>query len=119
MILGQLHERSHVGLRSAKMETVSEVLQLPVIIEGSRPLSAESQFLQKRDFLLGRIPAEGRILMEVFELRLFIERLFGFPFHKRNLLRGSRIQSGVCDNVLVKSREVDASCLNERSRGRD
>src|SRR2546427_8428455 len=43
MILGQLHERSHVGLRSAKMETVSEVLQLPVIIEGSRPLSAESQ----------------------------------------------------------------------------
>src|SRR2546425_4540284 len=103
MILGQLHERSHVGLRSAKssakssakMETVSEVLQLPVIIEGSRPLSAESQFLQKRDFLLGRIPAEGRILKEVFEPRLFIERLFGFPFHKPKLLRGSRSQSAV------------------------
>ncbi len=33
---------SYVDLRSAKMERVSEVLQLPVIIEGSRPLSAES-----------------------------------------------------------------------------
>src|SRR6266849_4712035 len=91
----QLHKRSHVGLRSAKMETVSEVLQLPVIIEGSRPLSAESQFLQKRDFLLGRIPAEGRILKEVFEPRLIIERLCGFPFNKPEFLLGSRSQSAV------------------------
>jgi hypothetical protein len=61
------------------MKRVSEVLQLPVVIEGRRPLSAESQFLQKRDFLLDRIAAEGRILKEVFEPRLFIERIFGFP----------------------------------------
>ena len=70
------------------MERVSEVLQLPVIIEGSRPLSAESQFLQKRDFLLGRIAAEGRISKKVFEPRLFIERLFGFPFNKPEFLWG-------------------------------
>src|SRR2546427_8491906 len=43
--------------------------QLPVIIERRRPLSPESQFLQKRDFLLGRIAAEASILKEVFEPR--------------------------------------------------
>src|SRR5439155_22880127 len=91
---GQLQGRL-LCLRSAKMQSVSEVLQLPVIIEGMRPLSAESQFLQKRDFLLGRIAAEGRILEEVFEPRLFLEGLFGFPFDKPKSLRGPRGQSAV------------------------
>src|SRR3989442_3006385 len=89
------HGASRRMLRRAKMESVSEVLQLPVIIEGMRPLSAEFQFLQKRDFLLGRIAAEGRILEEVFEPRLFIEGLFGFPFNKPKSLRGPRGQSAV------------------------
>ena len=47
------------------MERVSEVLQLPVIIEGSRPFFLEPQLLQKLDFLLGGIAAEGSILKEV------------------------------------------------------
>src|SRR2546425_2480662 len=43
MVLGQAARAAPiVGLRTAKMKRVSEVLQLPVIIEGSRPLSAES-----------------------------------------------------------------------------
>src|SRR3972149_8849170 len=67
-----LRSNGHVGLRRAKMETVSEVLQLPVVIEGRRPFSRESEVLEKLDFLLGRIAAEGRILQECGEPRLFV-----------------------------------------------
>src|SRR2546430_665331 len=51
----------------AKMERVSEVLQLPVIVEGRRPLALELQPLEKLDFLRGRRAAERRILEEFLE----------------------------------------------------
>src|SRR2546427_2246548 len=111
MVLGQL-QGWLLCLRSAKMQSVSEVLQLPVIIEGSWPLSAEFQFLQKRDFLLGRIAAEGRILEEVFEPGLFIERLVGFAFNKPKFLRGSRGQSAVSDDSHFKRGEIDIPGFN-------
>ena len=61
------------------MERVPEVLQLPVIVEGRRPPALELQPLEKRDFLRGRRAAEGRILKEFLEPRLFGDGLFGFP----------------------------------------
>jgi hypothetical protein len=69
------------------MERVSEVLQLPVIIEGRRSLVLERQPLEKLDFLRGRGAAEGRILKELLEPRLFADGLFGFPLDKLEPLR--------------------------------
>src|SRR3989442_7892590 len=100
------------------MKSGSEVLQLPVIIEGIRPLSAESQFLQKRDFLLGRIAAEGRILEEVFEPGLFIERLVGIAFNKPKFLLGPRLQSAVYDDSHFKRGEIYITRFNQQLSAR-
>src|SRR5437879_11632740 len=75
------------GLRGAKMQRVPEALQLPVIIEGRRPLALELQPLEKRDFLRGRRTAERRILKEFLEPGLFADRLLGFPLDKLESLR--------------------------------
>jgi hypothetical protein len=48
------------------MERVSEALQFPVIIEGSRAFPVESQLLEKVDFFLGRSPAQGSVVKEFF-----------------------------------------------------
>src|SRR6266704_870395 len=74
------------GLRGAKMERVSEVLQLPVIVEGRRPLTLELQPPEKLDFLRGRRAAEGRILQERLEPGLFDEVLFGLELDELKLL---------------------------------
>ena len=68
------------------MERVSEVLQLPVIVEGRRPRVLEPQLLEKLDFLCGRGAAEGRILKEFLEPWLFAGR-FGLPLDKLESLR--------------------------------
>src|SRR3989442_3981663 len=75
------------GLWGAKVERVSEVLQLPVIVEGRRPLALELQPLEKLDFLRGRGAAEGRILKELPQPRLFADGLFAFPPDKLQSLR--------------------------------
>src|SRR5437016_4643815 len=82
-----LPTRLACGLWGAKMERVSEVLQLPVIVEGRRPLALELQPLEKLDFLRGRGAAEGRILKELPQPRLFADGLFGFPLDKLESLR--------------------------------
>ena len=69
------------------MERVPEALQLPVIVEGRRPLALELQPLEKRDFLRGRRAAERRILKEFVEPGLFADRLLGFPLDKLESLR--------------------------------
>src|SRR5256885_6452413 len=66
------------------MQRVPEALQLPVIVEGRRPLALELQPLEKRDFLRGRRAAERRILKEFLEPGLFADRLLGFPLDKLN-----------------------------------
>jgi hypothetical protein len=60
------------------MERISEILQLPVIVEGRRPRVLEPQLLEKLDFLRGRGAAEGRILKELQKPRLVADGLFGF-----------------------------------------
>jgi len=69
------------------MERIPEALQLPVIVEGRRPLALEPQPLEKLDFLRGRRAAERRISKEFLEPRLFADRLFGFPLDKLESLR--------------------------------
>ena len=69
------------------MERVPEALQLPVIVEGRRPLALELQPLEKLDFLRGRRAAERCILKEFLEPGLFADRLFGFPLDKLESLR--------------------------------
>jgi len=46
------------GRRAAKMERVSQVLQLTVIVEGRRSFARELQLLEKLDFFCGRIASE-------------------------------------------------------------
>ena len=77
------------------MKRVSEVLQLPIVIEWRRSFSRESQCLEKLDFLLGRIAAEGRISKEVFEPRLSVERVVRVPFNKLKIRHGPLSQSAV------------------------
>src|SRR6266700_5016394 len=74
-------------LRRAKVQRISEILQLPIIIEGRRPLALELQPLEEGDVLLRCTAAEGCILEEGFQPRLLIARVFGVPFHKRKLLQ--------------------------------
>src|SRR5213079_1004644 len=83
------------GLWGAKMQRVPEALQLPVKVEGRRPLALELQPLEKRDFLRGRRAAERRILQEFLEPGLFADRLVGFPLDKLESLRLPR------DDALV------------------
>src|SRR5438876_7166915 len=75
------------ALGGAKMERVSEDLQLSVIVEGRRPLALEPQPLEKLDFLRGHRAAERRILKEFLEPGLFADRLFDFPLDKLESLR--------------------------------
>src|SRR5438128_36970 len=75
--------RRSCGLGCAKMERVSEVLQLPVVVQGRRPRVREPQLLEKLDFLRGRGAAEGGVLKEFLEPGLFADRLCGFPLDKR------------------------------------
>src|SRR5690349_403638 len=72
-------------LRRAKVQRISEILQLPIIIEGRWPLALELQPLEEGDFLLRRIAAEGRILEESCQPRLLVARVFGRLFHKRKM----------------------------------
>src|SRR3989442_1570510 len=74
-------------LPRAKMQRIPEVLQLPIIIEGRRPLALEPQPLEEVDFLLRRIAAEGRILEEGLQPRLLVVRHFGGPFKKLKFLQ--------------------------------
>ena len=77
------------------MKRVSEILQLAVIIKWRRLFSLEAQMLEKLDFLLGRIAAEGSIPKEFSQTRFFVEPWIGFPFQKRECLRGTRGQSAM------------------------
>src|SRR5437016_7246434 len=95
------------GLWGAKMERISEVLQLPVIVEGRRPRVLEPQPLEKRNFLRGCGAAERRILKEFLEPRFFAAGRFGYPLDKLESLRLPCDDAMVQDNLQTKRREVD------------
>src|SRR5947208_2774497 len=103
----------------AKMERVSEVLQLPVIVDGRRPLALELQPLEKLDFLRGRRAAERRILEEFLEPGLLADRLFGFPLDKLESLRLPWDDAVVEDNLQTERRQVDVPGFNQRIQERD
>src|SRR5690348_17978154 len=70
----------------AKVERVSEVLQLAVIIERRRSLALELQALEKLDFLRRHRAAQGRILKEPLEAGLFDKVLLGVQLDELELL---------------------------------
>src|SRR6266516_845665 len=105
-------------LRGAKMERVSEVLQLPVIIEGRRPLALELQPLEKLHFLRGRRAAERRILKEFLEPGLFDEVLFGLELDELKLLHVPGDQSVIENDFQSKGREVDVPRFDQRIQER-
>src|SRR5439155_17953759 len=107
--LGQLF-----GLRVAEMERVPKVLQFPVIIKGNRPSLFEPEPLQKFDFLPGGIAAEGSIVKEFFEPRLFVEGWVAFLFHKLKFLNVPRDHSFIYGNLHTKGRQVVVAGFNER-----
>lgn len=65
--------RNLAGLRRAKMQRVSQALQLPVVVEGRRSLVRKLQTLQELDFLRGRGAAERGILKEFLEPQLLAD----------------------------------------------
>src|SRR2546425_13347098 len=101
------------------MERVPEVLQLPVIVEGRRPLALELQPLEKLDFLRGRRAAEGRILQERLEPGLFDEVLFGLELDELKLLHVPGDKSVIENDFQSKGREVDVPRFNQRIQERD
>src|SRR5881628_745592 len=111
--------RRSCGLWSAKMERVPEALQLPVIVEGRRPLALKRQPLEKLDFLRGRRAAERRILEEFLEPGLLADRLFGFPLDKLESLRLPWDDAVVEDNLQTERRKVDVPGFNQRIQERD
>src|SRR5438034_9512000 len=103
----------------AKMERVSEVLQLPIIVEGRRPLALELQPLEKLDFLRGRRAAERRILEEFLEPGLLADRLLGVPLDKLESLRLPWDDAVIQDNLQTERREVDVPGFNQGIQERD
>src|SRR6266699_576347 len=101
------------------MQGVPEALQLPVVVEGRRPLVPEPQLLEKPDFLRGRRAAERRILKEFLEPGLFADRLFGFLLDKRESLRLPRDDAVVEDNLQTERRKVDVPGFNQLIQERD
>src|SRR6266571_7278540 len=101
------------------MQRVPEALQLPVIVEGSRPRVREPQLLEKRDFLDGCAAAERRILKEFLEPGLFADRLRGFPLDERESLRLPGDDAVVQDNLQTERRQVDVPGFNQRIQERD
>src|SRR5256886_15592027 len=89
------------------MERVPEILQLPVVVQGGRPLALERQPLEKGDFPRVRAAAEGRVLKEFLEPGLFARRLFGVPLDKRESLRLPWDEAVVQDNLQTERRQVD------------
>jgi hypothetical protein len=69
------------------MQRISEVLQLPIIVERGRPLALKSQPFQEVDFLLRSVAPEERILEEGLQPRLLAARVFAIPFKKRKFLQ--------------------------------
>src|SRR5712671_1255463 len=65
-----------------EMQLISQVLQLSIVIDRGRMLSAEPQGLQKLHLFLRRASAERPILEEMFQARLDHERLLRPLFHK-------------------------------------
>src|SRR6059036_382435 len=101
------------------MERVPEALQLPVIVEGRRPLALELQPLEKLDLRRGRRAAERRILKEFLEPGLFADRLVGFLLDKRESLRLPWDDAVVEDNRQTERRKVDVPGFNQRIQERD
>src|SRR5204862_4596858 len=111
--------RPSCGLWGAQMQRVPAALQLPLIVEGRRPLALELQPLEKRDFLRGRRAAERRILKEFLEPGLLADRLFGFPLDKLESLRLPWDDAVVQDNLQTERRQVDVPGFNQRIQERD
>jgi len=99
--------RAGYDLCGAKMERVSEVLQLTVIIERSRPFAREFQLREELDFFLRRLAAEGRILKECCEPRFFLVSLLGLRFHKFKFPGLPWGHSVVEGNFHTEGREID------------
>ena len=75
--------------RRREMQRVPQVLQLTVVINRGRPLSLQLQSFQKRDFFIGGIAAQGRILQELFEPRFEGGGFCGAPVRQTRIASGS------------------------------
>ena len=96
------------------MKGVSEVLQLAVIVQGSRPPSSELQPLQKLDFFIPGIAAKRGILEKLLKPGLYVEWTFRFAFYEIKPLQVPESQPVVEDNLYAKSRKVNVPGLDQR-----
>src|SRR3972149_1917292 len=101
------------------MERVSEVLQLPVVIEGSGSLALECQPLKELGFLLGRCAAEGGVLQECPEPWLLGEGWCGFSLSEFESLHVAGDHLPVEDDLQVERLEVDVPGFDQRIQKRD
>ena len=108
--------RCHIRRGAAKMEWVSQALQLPVVVERGWPISCEFELFEKLDFLRGRIARQRGILQEGLEPGLFVDGWDGFAFHELKL-RTRRVNLSrqlVSAGHLDRRRAVRSTCLTPR-----
>src|SRR5260370_30964746 len=96
------------------MKRVPEVLQLAVIIEWRRAASFELSPLEKLNFILSGIGAEGSIFKEFLEARLRLGSRFGFRFQKLKFLIAIQGEPAVQDNLHAQILEVNVPALDQR-----
>src|SRR6476646_5581728 len=101
------------------MQRVSKILELPVIVNRSRPFPPERQPSQKLDFLLGGVATQGRIPQKFFQPRLDGKTLFRFSFNEFKSLRAANGQSAVQDNLHVEGLQINVPGLDQRIQERD
>jgi hypothetical protein len=97
-----------------KMDRIPEVLQLSVIIDRNRPASPELQHLQKPDFFLGGVTAEGLIVKELPEARIEDGGAFRFPFYKLKPLQAPGSDFAIHGNFHAKGFQIDAPRFDQR-----
>src|ERR1700733_10288040 len=100
-------------LRIVEMDRIAEVLQLSVVIDRERALSFELEHLQKLDFFLGRIAAQGLIPKKLSEAGFHRNGRLGLLFHKFELPEIPRSHSAVEPDFHIERIQIDVPVLNQ------
>src|SRR3954469_20850204 len=102
-----------------KVECVSEILYLPVVVKRRRPLAVELEPLEKGDLFIGRVAPERRVVQELMKTGLFDRLIVGFLLDKFESPDVARDDTVVQDDVQGKGRQVDAPGFDQRIKERD
>src|SRR5580658_6879569 len=101
------------------MQRISQVLQLPVIINRGRLPAPEFQRLQELDFLTGRVAAQGRVAQKSFEPWFDRGGWCGLLLGKLKSLQAARGALRVQHDSDAEGLQVDVPGFDYRVQERD